>query len=315
MVNFPCRQCAAAIHDPAWRFCPYWGGPLTGPFDQGRTTAPPLYSRRRIPASLRVAGLLLLLIAAAAFMQISMPLPKPVPITANASAVDSPATSPGSSPPTMNRSGDTTGPETLFNPTRIAPVPSMEPPFTGPIISMTGTSPSPDQVPSMGSSPEVPVINATSLEARVHERVNQVRQEHGLSVLGTGASLASLARAHSTDMASHGYFGHVNLHEMDATARGAAAGYSCHKAADPYYTSAIAENLYATYRYSSVVVVDSGETLLRWTTEEAMANETVNAWMNSPDHRANILDPGMRREGIGVAFGPGDMVFVTEDFC
>jgi uncharacterized protein YkwD len=93
----------------------------------------------------------------------------------------------------------------------------------------------------MGSSPEVPVINAPSLAARVHELVNRVRQEHGLSALGTDVELASIARAHSTDMASHGYFGHVNLQEMNPTARGAAAGYTCRKDYDTYYAYGIAE--------------------------------------------------------------------------
>jgi uncharacterized protein YkwD len=37
--------------------------------------------------------------------------------------------------------------------------------------------------------------------------------------------------------------------------------------------------------------------------------------MNSPNHRDNILDKGMAREGIGVAIGDNDLVFVTEDFC
>jgi uncharacterized protein YkwD len=116
-------------------------------------------------------------------------------------------------------------------------------------------------------------------------------------------------------MAARGYFGHVNFDERDATARGAAVGYTCHKAADTDYTYAIAENLYATYRYAAVLHQDNQATGYAWTTEETMAEETVNAWMTSPDHRDNILDPGMGREGIGVAFGKGDMVFVTQDFC
>lgn len=274
MANFPCQQCGAAIHDPAWRFCPYCGGLLTGPFGQGRTTAPPPFPRRRTAVSLIFAGLLLLLIAAAVFVPAFLQFRAPLPTTTNTSAVESPED-------------------------------AREP---GPIQENIVTLPSGDR---MG----VPVFSAASLEARIHDRINEVREEHGLSVLGTDRALASLARAHSTDMASHGYFGHVNLHEMDATARGAAAGFACHKTADPYYTSAIAENLYATYRYSSVLVLEKGDPHFSWTTDEAMANETVDAWMNSPEHRANVLDAGMGREGIGVSFGPGDMVFITEDFC
>jgi uncharacterized protein YkwD len=44
------------------------------------------------------------------------------------------------------------------------------------------------------------------------------------------------------------------------------------------------------------------------------SQKTVDAWMNSPDHRDNILDPGMGREGIRVAMAKDDLVFITEDF-
>ena len=37
--------------------------------------------------------------------------------------------------------------------------------------------------------------------------------------------------------------------------------------------------------------------------------------MNSPDHRDNILDRDIVKEGIGVAMAKNDLVFVTEDFC
>lgn len=154
-----------------------------------------------------------------------------------------------------------------------------------------------------------------SLAARIHGLVNRERLEHGLSALGTDAALVSIARAHSRDMASRGYFGHVNLDGMDPTARGAAAGYACRKDHDSYYTYGISENLFATCWYSPVLVSGSREMEFDGKSEEAIAAETVDAWMKSPDHRDNILDPGLGREGIGVAFGQGTVVFITEDFC
>src|SRR5713226_4782392 len=33
--------------------------------------------------------------------------------------------------------------------------------------------------------------------------------------------------------------------------------------------------------------------------------QVVDDWMNSPGHRANILDPSFRDVGIGIAVGPG----------
>jgi len=228
-------------------------------------------------------GLVLILVAAAILVQAFSLHLSPAPVVVNTSAPLSPV---------------------LIRESSVPPAVPVSVPDQGMI---------PDKTTS--SSREIPVINAASLETRIHALVNKVRQEHGLSALGTDMALVSIARAHSADMAARGYFGHVNLDERDATARGAAAGYTCHKAADPYFTYAIAENLYATYRYAEIPLQDSQASGYVWTSEEAMAEETVEAWMNSPDHRDNILDKGMGREGIGVAFGKGDMVFVTQDFC
>jgi uncharacterized protein YkwD len=39
----------------------------------------------------------------------------------------------------------------------------------------------------------------------------------------------------------------------------------------------------------------------------------VEAWMNSPGHRANILNPDFKTLGVGVHFGPGGPWW-TQDF-
>jgi uncharacterized protein YkwD len=255
--------------------------------------------------------------------------PRPVPISAAAEAVTLATISvkpeapgipgnimtPGPSPADRNKTGNASGREPPVNATSTKPAPSRSSAYTAPEETISGTPPYTYDGPAMGSSPEVPVINTTSLAARVHELVNRARQEHGLSALGTDAALASIARAHSADMAAHGYFGHVNLQEMDPTARGTAAGYTCRKDYDTYYTYGIAENLFAMYRYDSVLFVNDMATEYRWNTEEKIAEATVGGWMNSTDHRDNILDASLGREGIGVAISADDLVFVTEDFC
>jgi uncharacterized protein YkwD len=325
MANSFCPSCGTAIPDPAWRFCPSCGGRL-GTAGQGCPPIPPVYSHGVIPVLVIAAGVFLVIAGVAAFLQ-AVPL-SPVPLHAAADAgtiVRSAApdltgapgnvTTPVQPPPLLNSTVNTSGPGPRVNATTVTPTRSPISQFTGPVITITGTSPYSYQAPVMGSSPEVPVINTTSLAARVHALVNKARQENGRSVLGTDARLAAIARAHSEDMAAHGYFGHVNLQEKDPTARGAAAGYTCQKAFDSYYTYGIAENLFATYRYNSVLFIDKKAIDYDWSTEEEIAEETVEAWMNSPDHRDNLLDPGMVREGIGVAISDADLVFVTEDFC
>ena len=307
--------------------CPSGSGRVPEAPGQGRPAAPATHRCREVPALVPAARLLLVLVIAAILVQVFLLHPVVVPAEANASTSPSPAgipdisgargiiTTPGSPDVDGNNIAERAAAGSLVTPILTMPGPSHSPAFAGPLIIITVAPQDSSQGPAGGYSKEVPVINATSLETRIHALVNNVRQEHGLRALGTDMALVSLAHSHSADMASKGYFGHVNPEERDATARGAAAGYTCHKAADPYYTYAIAENLYATYRYTAVLLQDSRATGYAWTTEEAMAEETVNAWMNSPDHRDNILDPGNGREGIGVAIGKGDMVFVTQDFC
>jgi len=43
------------------------------------------------------------------------------------------------------------------------------------------------------------------------------------------------------------------------------------------------------------------------------ASDMQTAWMNSPDHRANILSPAYSSVGIGLAYANGQ-VWATEDF-
>ena len=327
MVYTFCPSCGAAVPDPAWRFYSSCGGRLSEAPGQNPPAAPAAGPRRNIPAMTARAGLLLLCIVAAVIVQLFILHLAPAPAAMNAGTVPPPSiapealnttgtvTTPAPHSPDLNTDGNWSGAGQPVNTTLTMPAPSRAPAFAGPLNTITTTPPYSSHAPAMGSSPEVPVVDATSLAARVHELVNRARQEHGLSALGTDAKLASIARAHSTDMASHGYFGHVNLDGMDPTARGAAAGYTCRRDYDSYYTYGISENLFATYRYNSVLFTDSREMEFDWKSEEAIAEETVDAWMNSPDHRDNILDPDMGREGIGVAIAKDDLVFITEDFC
>jgi uncharacterized protein YkwD len=261
-----------------------------------------------IPRSAWIAGLLLILIAAVAFLQVFTRPPAPAPVPANPGTGLFPIT-PGaednslSAPSQGSFSGEMNGSGTG------APANTIIPALTG---TSGGTV---NSTTPATRSREVPLIDASSLESKVHARVNSIRQEHHLALLGTDITLASLSRAHSRDMAANGYFGHLNLQEWDATARGAAAGYACHKTADPYFTHAIAENIFATYQYGPVILADGTTTGFAWSTEDEIADEAVDAWMRSPDHRDNILDPGMEREGIGIAISNDGLVFITQDLC
>lgn len=100
--------------------------------------------------------------------------------------------------------------------------------------------------------------------------VNEIRSQRGLRVLGVDRSLTAAAMSHSLDMQLNNFFAHLNLLGQDAGDRARAAGYGG----------------------------DAGENLaLRAKTPR----NAVELWMDSPSHRANILDERYRSIGAGIA--------------
>ncbi len=104
--------------------------------------------------------------------------------------------------------------------------------------------------------------------------VNQARTEAGCAAVTADPALAAVARAHSADMRDRGYFSHTNLEGLSPFDRAEAAGLS----------HARAENIAAGQPDAAAV---------------------MTAWLNSPGHRANILNCSLSTLGVGVAEGPG----------
>ncbi len=102
--------------------------------------------------------------------------------------------------------------------------------------------------------------------------VNQERTSRGLVALQMDDALVQLARSHADDMFKRGYFAHVTPEGKDPFDRMHDAG--------------------VTYQYA-------GENLALAPTLQ-IAHDGL---MNSPGHRANILNPNFRKIGIGVLDG------------
>jgi len=111
---------------------------------------------------------------------------------------------------------------------------------------------------------------------------NQQRAQHGCSALHVNAGLRTAARAHSKDMRVRHYFEHNSPNGKTPWDRIKAAGYN----------QPGAENIAMGY---------------------ATAKAVVTGWMNSPGHRANILNCSLKAIGIGVEFGSGGPWW-TQDF-
>ncbi|NKZ07160.1 CAP domain-containing protein [Actinomadura latina] len=119
-------------------------------------------------------------------------------------------------------------------------------------------------------------------EATVVSLTNAERAKEGCQPLRTDSRLTVAARKHSADMAANNYFDHTSRNGDSPWKRMEDAGY----------TSPGAENIAKGYPTAAAV---------------------VKGWMNSPGHRANILNCGLRAIGVGVASGPGGPLW-TQDF-
>ncbi|MGI6150611.1 MAG: CAP domain-containing protein [Christensenellales bacterium] len=161
------------------------------------------------------------------------------------------------------------------NPTPTAtPVPTAKPTPTAtpaPTAKPTPTAtPAPTAKPTPTATP-APTNNADNLafEKQVVDLVNQQRAAYGLAPLTLNSELSNVARAKSQDMHDKRYFSH--------TSPTYGSPFDMLKAFGISYRTA-GENI--AHGYSTPAAV-------------------VDAWMNSPGHRANILNGSYTKIGVG----------------
>ena len=120
-------------------------------------------------------------------------------------------------------------------------------------------------------------------EAEMLQLINEERRKHGLKELQADGEMLQVARAHSQDMFAKGYFAHDNLEGKDPFDR---------------------------MRAANIQFAAAGENLaLAQTVEIAHVN-----LMNSPGHRANILNPSFGRVGIGILDGGFYGLMISQEF-
>ncbi|WP_448610182.1 CAP domain-containing protein [Geodermatophilus sp. URMC 60] len=125
----------------------------------------------------------------------------------------------------------------------------------------------------------VPVARAAApadpgAETAVLALVNEARRGAGCGAVTADPALAAVARAHSADMRDRDYFSHTSPEGLSPFDRAEQAGID----------------------YSRAENIAFGQ---------ADADAVMEAWLESPGHRANILDCGLTKLGVGVAEGTG----------
>lgn len=136
-----------------------------------------------------------------------------------------------------------------------------------------------------GQKLTIPSINdVKAQENEVIRLVNAERSKRGLQMLKTNWQASRVARYKSQDMVNKNYFSHTS----------------------PTYGSPF--NMMEAFglKFSS-----AGENI-------AMGQKTpsavMNAWMNSPGHRSNILSPSFTEIGVGLARNKNGVPYWTQMF-
>lgn len=126
--------------------------------------------------------------------------------------------------------------------------------------------------------------SATTLEDQVITLVNKQRVNNGLQPLTKNWTLAKMARCKSQDMVTHNYFSHTS----------------------PVYGSP-----FTMMQDFGLKFTAAGENIAEG---QPTPQAVMNAWMNSPGHRANILSPAYNQIGVGMAKTSSGVIYWTQDF-
>ena len=162
------------------------------------------------------------------------------------------------------------------------------------LVALVGALAAPSAHPGKASNQ----VALSSLESGVLTELNGIRAQHGLKPVQLSARLTASAAQHSKEMGVDGYFEHTS---HDGTAFWKRIGH--------WYGA-------TGYGYWSV-----GENLL-WSSPDVDPAGALKLWMNSPEHRANILNGSWREIGISAMHfdaAPGaykglEVTIITTDF-
>lgn len=201
------------------------------------------------------------------------------PAPAAAPAAAAPAAAPVASAPATNNA--TTQP-VVSQPAPAAPAPAAPP--AAPPAPAAPAQPSLPQnfyLPSVGA-----VGGMSALESQMFTLMNAERAAAGLPAYQWDASLSRIARIRGHQMIDQGYFGHR----------------------DPFGFTMYAELL----RHFGIGFRVAGENLVsNHYGYDVTASLAVEGLMNSPTHRANMLDGGFTRVGVGEVTSAGGGHYYT----
>lgn len=132
----------------------------------------------------------------------------------------------------------------------------------------------------------------TSVENQVLQLCNAERQKAGLGALTMDETMRNAARYKAEEMLQYGYFDHNS----------------------PYVGSPF--DLLTKFGVKYGAAAENIQTSTGYNKASVTAKYLVDNWMNSPGHRANIMNGSFKRMGIGVAFtANGNIAYESQLFA
>src|SRR5687768_10765871 len=126
----------------------------------------------------------------------------------------------------------------------------------------------------------ITVTERNPLEPNIVQRINSIRKAHGLRSLTVAKRLTDAANRHARSMGASSYFRHdLFTPQRDRRWTSFSTWIRWYWPGPGYRAWSAGENL-------------------AWGAPDISASRTVTNWMNSPGHRANILNPLWRSIGV-----------------
>jgi len=170
-----------------------------------------------------------------------------------------------------------------------------EPKTEAPKVETPATTPSttvPSGVPANPNNKSFKYMEAVEKEILTY--VNEERAKAGLNPLTWEEQMRPIARYKSNNMLQYNYFEHNTPSLNNASPMDLATKYF------KYNTNSYGENLFYSQGYAESTTT---------------AKYLVDQWMNSPGHRANILNGSWTKMSAGVVFSSqGNWVYATQHF-
>jgi uncharacterized protein YkwD len=172
-----------------------------------------------------------------------------------------------------------------------APAPKPEAPKTE-VPATTPSTSVPSGVPANPNNKTFKYLDSVEKEILTH--VNAERAKAGLKALTWEENMRPIARYKSNNMLQYNYFAHNTPSLNNASPMDLAIKYF------KYSTNSYGENLFYSQGYAESTTT---------------AKYLVDQWMNSPGHRANILNANWTKMSAGVVFSSqGNYVYATQHF-